>query len=181
MATATKPSYLGTLNRISLAESAAGVYLEAWAKVTPIPELAKALRFVAARETSHGEVFCRRVHELGFELQPSIDVVSAKRLSKYANPDVSDLEKVGPISREMSGDPFADLERQLSDGAFDPLTAKLIEWYIAEERDSICVLTEAYDCVREMAAAGSTSVNGTAGATGPRRDRVRTPRQSWPA
>ena len=31
MATQTKPEYLATLNRISLAESRAGVYLKAWA------------------------------------------------------------------------------------------------------------------------------------------------------
>ena len=34
-ATIQKPKYLGLLNTISNAESAAGVYLEAWADVTP--------------------------------------------------------------------------------------------------------------------------------------------------
>ena len=34
--TMQKPKYLGLLNTISNAESAAGVYLEAWADVTPL-------------------------------------------------------------------------------------------------------------------------------------------------
>src|SRR5688572_12476556 len=61
MATETqaRPDYLGMLNAISLAESRAGVYLTAWADVTPDPALKKALVFVAARETTHGAVFCQ--------------------------------------------------------------------------------------------------------------------------
>ena len=46
-ATTQKPSYLGLLNAISNAESAAGIYLEAWADVTPNPDLACTLRLVA--------------------------------------------------------------------------------------------------------------------------------------
>ena len=72
-ATGEKPSYLGLLNAISLAESHAGVYLEAWADATSDDDLACALRLVAARERSHGEVFCRRIAELGFSLKPKND------------------------------------------------------------------------------------------------------------
>src|ERR1700750_1033906 len=93
---AQKPEYLEQLNDVSLGESAAGVYLEAWANATDDEELAEALRFVAARESSHGEVFCRRIAELGFELEAKPDPESAKRLARYANPKVSDFEKVGP-------------------------------------------------------------------------------------
>jgi len=50
----SKPEYLDTLNAISLGESEAGVYLEAWANATNDEELAACLRTVAARETSHG-------------------------------------------------------------------------------------------------------------------------------
>ena len=59
--TMQKPKYLGLLNAISNGESAAGVYLEAWADVTPNADLACTLRLVAARERSHGDVFCRRI------------------------------------------------------------------------------------------------------------------------
>src|SRR5262249_3126183 len=52
-------SYIDQLNRIAMAETNAGCYLAAWADVTPDPELAATLRLVAARETSHGDVFRR--------------------------------------------------------------------------------------------------------------------------
>src|SRR5882757_2257229 len=72
-----KPEYLELLNAISLGESAAGVYLEAWANATSDEELAECLRLVAARESSHGDVFCRRIGELGFELEMKADPEAA--------------------------------------------------------------------------------------------------------
>jgi hypothetical protein len=159
MATATKPSYLGLLNAISLAESNAGIYLRAWADATPDEELASTLRCVAARETSHGDVFCRRISELGFTLLERPDPGAAERVAKYGNPRVGDLEKVGP-ERGEERDPFADIERQLADGVFDPLTAKLLTWYIAEERDSGELLRAAYAKVR--AKNGAARVGSTA-------------------
>ncbi len=157
MATATKPSYLGLLNAISLGEAGAGVSLGAWANATPNEELANALRFVAARETSHGDVFCRRIKELGFDVLQKPDAGAAERLAKVANPKISDLEKIG-AEREEGRDPFADIEKQIEEGIFDPLTAKLLVWYIGEERDSGNVLKEAYDCVRSMS--NGNSANG---------------------
>src|ERR1700743_2146973 len=91
-----KPEYLELLNAISLGESAAGVYLEAWANATPDQELADALRFVAARESSHGEVFCRRLAERAHARAQRVDPEGAKRLARYANPKISDTEKIGP-------------------------------------------------------------------------------------
>ena len=155
--TQSKPSFLGTLNAISLAEAGAGVYLEAWANATTDEDLACSLRFVAARETSHGDLFCRRIGELGFELMQKPDPGAAQRLAKYANPKVSDIEKIGP-EREEGADPFKDIEGQLEDGIYDPLTAKLMTWYIAEERDSGTMLREAYACAR--AKAGGSAMNG---------------------
>src|SRR5215211_4562067 len=93
-ATTQKPSYLGLLNAISLGESAAGVYLEAWADVTPNPDLAKTLRLVAARERSHGDVFCRRLCELGYELRKKPDPKGAERLARLADPNISDVDKI---------------------------------------------------------------------------------------
>ena len=148
--TATKPAYLGLLNAVSLAESAAGVYLEAWANATPDEDLACTLRLVAARETSHGQEFCRRISELGFELRQKPDAKAAARIARYANPRISDLEKIGE-EREEGGDPFADIRQQVSAGAYDPMTANLLTWYIAEEGDSGRRLREAYDCVRQKA------------------------------
>ncbi len=148
--TSEKPSYLGLLNAISLAESAAGVYLEAWADVTSCEELAATLRLVAARERSHGEVFCRRIAELGFSLRRKPDPAAAERLAKLADPRVSDLEKMPPRGEE-DVDPFAEIRRRMAEGDFDPMTVNLMNWYIAEEKDSARRLRAVYDGVREQA------------------------------
>ena len=97
-ATLEKPTYLGLLNAISLAESAAGVYLEAWANVTPNEDLACTLRLVAARERSHGEVFCRRIAELGFSLRRKTDPRDARRLARLADPKLYASGNVGEIT-----------------------------------------------------------------------------------
>jgi ferritin len=152
-ATVAKPKYLGLLNAISNAESAAGVYLTAWADVTPDPDLACTLRLVAARESSHGDVFCRRIAELGFELRKKSDPKGYEILAKLANPNISDLEKIGD-REDRDTDPFGDIRRRIAEGEFDPMTANLMTWYIAEEIDSGRRLREAYDCVREKAGKG---------------------------
>ena len=146
-ATTQKPDYIGLLNTIALAESAAGVYLEAWADVTPNCDLACTLRLVAAREKSHGEVFARRLCELGYAVEKKADPRRAAQLAKLSNPDITDLEKIGD-PKDLAGDPFADMRRRLAEGEFDPMTANLMSWYIAEEMDSLRRLREAYDCVR---------------------------------
>lgn len=157
---AEKPSYLGLLNAISLAESAAGVYLEAWANATDDEDLAGALRLVAARETSHGEVFCRRLAELGYDLRQKPDPKAAQRLARYANPKISDLDKVGPPRDEA--DDFAEIRAAMAQGVYDPMTCNLLGWYMAEEADSAQRLRQAYACVREKAGAGAPKANGHA-------------------
>ena len=154
-APAEKPSYLGLLNAISLAETEAGIYLRAWADATNDDELADVLRFVAARETSHGELFCRRLCELGFELLPKADPKSPERLARYANPRVSDCEKVGPERNEPARDTFADIRKAIADGVYDNMTCNMLTWYINEEDDSGRRLRVAYAKVREKA--GMTS------------------------
>ena len=145
------PSYLELLNRISVNETYAGKYLDAWADVTPDACLSEKLRLVAARETSHGDVFRRRIAELGGEFVCCPDVVqkAGERLAVVADPKVSDLDKVGPARDDP--DPFETIERQLTEGVFDPLTAHLLTWYIAEERDTIELLQDAFAAVRAQA------------------------------
>ena len=145
-----KPSYLGLLNAISLAETAAGIHLEAWAEATPHSGLAATLRLVAARERSHGEVFCRRIAELGFTLRPKADPRGPARLAKLADPNLSDLDKIPPRGA-AEADPFGEIRQRLAEGEFDPMTANLMGWYIAEEKDSERRLREAYEGVREAA------------------------------
>jgi len=164
-ASGAKPAYLGLLNAISLAETNAGVYLRAWADATSDEDLAATLRLVAARETSHGELFCRRLCELGYELRHKPDPKASARLAQYANPRISDCEKVGE-AREDAGDPFREINQQLAEGAFDPMTANLLTWYIGEERDSARRLRSAYAEVQAKADGGAAPGrrNGHAGA-----------------
>ena len=58
-----KPEYLDLLNDIRLQEHRAGVYLKAWADKTGHPGLKACLSLVAERETSHGDIFDRRIRE----------------------------------------------------------------------------------------------------------------------
>lgn len=148
--TAQKPAYLGLLNAISLAETEAGHYLAAWANATDDEELACTLRLVAARETSHGELFCRLISELGFDLRQKPDPKAAERLARYANPKIADCEKVGP-ERTEARDTFADIRKAMADGVYDPVTCNMMQWYIAEEEDSGRRLREVYAKVRAKA------------------------------
>lgn len=169
---AEKPEYLGLLNAISLAESQAGVYLRAWANVTEDCELAETLRFVAARESNHGETFCRRIAELGFELKPKNDPKAEEYLLKLANPKVPDCEKIGS-ERTEGADVFADIDKAIAAGKYDPMTENMLRWYIAEERDSGKRLKKQYDRVRaQMATARPVAANGNGAmaAAGPSAD-----------
>jgi rubrerythrin len=170
MPTAAKPEYLDLLNAISLGESAAGVYLEAWANATQDEELAEALHFVAAREASHGEIFCRRIAELGFELEQKVDPEAAARLAKYANPKISDCEKVGPdrIDNDAVTKFFAETEQKIADGCYDEMTCNLMQWYINEEKDSVRRLKPVYARIR--AAMNGKAMNGATNGHGEMRD-----------
>jgi hypothetical protein len=169
-----KPDYIGLLNTISLAESAAGVYLEAWANSTQDEELAGALRLVALREAQHGDAFCRRLSELGFPLQQKADPEAGARVAKYANPKISDCEKIGPerAPEANARDPFAEIEQAIADGKYDPMTANMMKWYITEERDSGRRLKPHYDRIRAAMAASQPAMangkaNGAAASMGP--------------
>ncbi len=145
---AVKPRYLGLLNTISIAERNAGHYLKAWADVTPDPELRGALGLVAARETTHGEVFRQRIERLGFSLIERDEPDLAERLRVYGDPGLSDAEKVRFRRRtgsEAAVDSFfASLDEHVADESVDPLTRDMLRWYVHEERDSRELLRAAY-------------------------------------
>ncbi|HEY5107083.1 MAG TPA: hypothetical protein VII73_09990 [Caulobacteraceae bacterium] len=145
-----KPTYLGLLNAISLGEANAGVYLTAWAKATPDKDLAATLRLVAARETSHGELFARRLCELGYEVRHKPDPAAEKRAARLGDPAVSDAAKVGQ-PRGEEGDAFAEIKARMARDEFDPMTASLLTWYIGEEVDSARRLEDAYGRIRAKA------------------------------
>ena len=154
-----KPPYLGLLNRIVIAERNAGVYLAAWADAASDPELARVLRLVAARETTHGEVFRQLVERLGFTVRDHDDPAVAERLRVYRDARLTDAEKIEAFRRTPQGEAeidafFASLDAQAADLSVDALTRDTLRWYVAEERDSRALLRAAY--ARVDAAAGAS-------------------------
>jgi hypothetical protein len=144
-----KPPYLGLLNRISIAERNAGIYLVAWADMTPDPDLARVLRLVAARETTHGEVFRQRIERLGFSLRDHDDPTLADRLGVYRDPELTDADKIRAFRRTPEGEAavdefFASVDALTIDDSVDPLTRDTLRWYVHEERDSRELLRAAY-------------------------------------
>ncbi|HZP29033.1 MAG TPA: hypothetical protein VFC99_08775 [Acidimicrobiia bacterium] len=134
-----KPSYLGLLNAISLAETRAHAYLSAWADVTTDPEVRAVLRTVAAREGEHGMSFAKRINELGFELEPADDPHFEEQMA-IATSDRSDLEKAEALGllRFCTADGEPDVfDNFFRDHSIDIRTGELLGRYIAEERDTL--------------------------------------------
>jgi hypothetical protein len=131
-----KPSYLGLLNAIAVAEAEAECYLLAWAEVTPSDGVRQTLRTVALREGEHAKAFAKRIGELGFEVKPGSGDGAADKLALAASRELSDAEKFErlDLGRAPDGDDiFAGMFR---DQSIDIQTGALLGRYIAEERDS---------------------------------------------
>jgi hypothetical protein len=155
-----KPSYLGLLNAVSLAESAACEYLHAWIEVTPSADVAAVLRTVAAREGEHGAAFAKRINELGYELRVKDDPGRAKRM-KIAKSSKSDLEKMEAFELHTidTGDKPDIFDKFFADHSIDIRTGELLGRYIAEERDSGRLLRSCYEQLR--AAAGDDTATAS--------------------
>jgi hypothetical protein len=148
--TSAKPSYLGLLNAVSLAETRAHCYLTEWAQVTSNPDVRRVLLTVAAREGEHGMAFAKRINELGYELRPKPDD-GAERALEVARSSCSDLEKMEALGLEKldtQGQP--DLfDGFFRDHSIDIRTGELLGRYVAEERDSARMLRACYELLCE--------------------------------
>ena len=149
-----KPSYLGLLNAISVAECRAHAYLSAWIATTDNPEVRSVLSTVAAREGEHGMSFAKRINELGFELQPTDDPGFDERM-EIATSARTDLEKLDALGvlKFASGDEPDVFDNFFRDHSIDIRTGELLGRYIAEERDSARLLRSCYEqlCAAEGA------------------------------
>jgi rubrerythrin len=145
-----KPSYLGLLNAIAVAESNAHEYLQAWIAVTPSAEVGAVLRTVAAREGEHGMAFAKRLDELGFQVRRKDDPGRAKRL-EIAGSACSDLEKMKALrlDRLDSGDQPDIFDGFFADHTIDIRTGELLGRYIAEERDTARLLRACYEQLKK--------------------------------
>jgi hypothetical protein len=133
-----KPSYLGLLNAVAVAESAAGEYLAAWAAVTPSADVRAVINTVGLREREHGLAFAKRIDELGYTVLPRHDPKHAGRMVIAASSELSDKEKFEALGL---GQAPQNGVRDIFDSFFenkdlDPVTGALLGRYVAEERDS---------------------------------------------
>jgi rubrerythrin len=154
-----KPSYLGLLNAVSLAESAAHEYLECWIAVTPNDDVRCVLQAVSAREGEHGKAFAKRINELGYNLKPKDDPNQAKRL-RIAQSDRTDLQKMEKfgLDRLDTGDKPDVFDSFFNDHTIDVKTGELLGRYIAEERDSGRLLRACYEQLKDTAGRGTSGV-----------------------
>jgi rubrerythrin len=150
-----KPSYLGLLNAISIAESQAHAYLTAWAEVTCDADVRELLLRIAAREGEHGMSFAKRINELGFHVQPTDDARLVDQLACVRS-DRSDLEKFEYLAllRFDTGDEPDVFDGFFRDHSIDIRTGELLGRYIAEERDTTRQLRCCYEKLRGATAAG---------------------------
>lgn len=160
-----KPSYLGLLNAISVAEGEAECYLSAWAAVTPRDDVRQVLSTIALREGEHSKAFAKRMCELGFEVLPKADAKAAERMAVASSTTLTDLEKfeqldLGRAPVEGKPDIFAGM---LGDMSIDIQTGGLLGRYIAEERDSGRMFQSCRGQLEAECAAGNGSTNGAAG------------------
>ena len=150
---AKKPSYLGLLNAIALAEGRAHQYLTCWAAKTTDPDVRKVVSTVAIREGEHSHAFTKRLCELGYGVLDRPDPAFEKKMA-IANADCSDLEKFEALGYRRGAEP-----RDLFKGVFDDLTidcrsGELLGRYICEERDSERMLQACYQALCQRAEHG---------------------------
>jgi len=143
----SKPEYVSLLNDIRLQENRAGVYLEAWANKTDNKDLKECLSFVAAREYSHGDIFDRRVKELGFQTEEISDPDFDEKV-RVVKSDISDAEKIAWLKesrlRQATPGVRERYEAATDDEAVDPLTRSLLRWFTDVENDSVVRMGAVY-------------------------------------
>ena len=143
----SKPEYVSLLNDIRLQENRAGVYLEAWANTTNNISLKECLSFVAAREYSHGDIFDRRVKELGFQTEEIEDPEFDEKV-RVVTSEISDAEKIAWLKEARLRQPKPGVreryEAATEDEAVDPLTRSLLRWFTGVENDSVVRMGEVY-------------------------------------
>jgi rubrerythrin len=147
-----KPTYLGLLNAIAIAEGRAHSYLCAWAERTPNADVRRVLLTVAAREGEHAASFAKRINELGYEVRHKDGGETDKAL-EIVTSDRSDLEKMKALKlhRLDTRDGPDIFDNFFADHSIDVRTGELLGRYIAEERDTGSLLRSCYEQLKTAA------------------------------
>jgi len=147
----TKLHYMDLLNEITSGERRAGVTLKAWTDKCQVPSLKDCLDFVAKRETSHYEIFRRRMEELGGTWEDTDDPTFHERLLVNLS-DLPDIEKLRysqgrqKRNREQQQGPTRGekIDAAIADETVDKLTRDLLVWFAGVETDSGNLLGKEY-------------------------------------
>ena len=141
------PEYIDLLNDIRLQEYRAGIFLKAWADKTEHPGLKNCLSVVAERETSHGDIFDRRIRELGGKPEDKDDELFHERL-RVAGSDMTDAEKIAQMREFQTRMTLPTVrmryEEASEDESVDHLTRSLIKWFTEVEDDSGTTMRAVY-------------------------------------
>jgi hypothetical protein len=153
-----RPEYIDLLDAVRVGEAGAGVYLKAWADKTNNQALRHCLNLVSERETSHRDIFERRIRELGYDVEQTEDPNLIERLEVLGS-DAPDAEKIqwfkdalGRQSKPTVRDRF---EAAIEDEGVDPLTRSLLRWFADEESDSGSLMEQAYSQAHSKVDGGS--------------------------
>ena len=142
-----QPEYIELLNDIRLQEHRAGLFLQAWADQTPSADLRGCLAMVAEREDSHGQIFERRLRELGHEATDKDDPMFAERM-RVLSSDIPDLEKIAWLREATANAPKPTVRDRyvaaMDDESVDPLTRSLLRWFTDVENDSGAYMRQVY-------------------------------------
>ena len=105
------------------------------------------MSFVAAREYSHGDIFDRRVKELGFSTQEIEDPEFEDKV-RVVTSSISDAEKIAWLkeqrSRMTSPSVRERYEAATVDESVDSLTRSLLRWFTDVEDDSVVRMGKVY-------------------------------------
>ena len=132
-----KPTYLGLLNAIAVAETEAEGYLQCWAQTTTHAGVRQVLNTVALREGEHGKAFAKRMCELGYEVVWKENPRAEEKRCVAADANLTDLQKFERLGL-IETNPDADdiFTGMFKDKSIDIQTGQLLGRYIAEERDT---------------------------------------------
>ena len=168
-----KPSYLGLLNAIAVAERQAGEYLQCWAAVTKSDDVRAVIHTVALRESEHGMAFEKRIDELGYGLVDKPDPNQAERMKIASSKKLSDREKfeqlgLGRAPTNGTSDIF---DRFFENKDLDPQTGGLLGRYVAEERDTGRKFAACYAALSAPTAKKSSSKKSSPKKTSPKKSK----------
>ena len=143
---AEEPTYLRLLNVVAVTEWQAHQYLGKWLETTIDPVVQATLRVVVPREGEHGMAFAKRISELGFEVDDTAGYDVQAKID-FAASDASDLEKMERygIYKYYVPDGPDVFDDWFKDHSIDIATAELMGRHIAEERDSLRLISECHD------------------------------------